>query len=51
MMSSEIMAVINDFWSMMKQIDPCDQTFGNVSVLVVGDLYELPPVKGSATFE
>ena len=47
MVSSQIMAVINDHCSKIKQIDPCDQTFGNVLVLAVGDLYQLSPVKGS----
>ena len=49
MVSSQILALINDNCSLVKYTDATDQNFGNASVHGVRDLYQLPPVKGSLT--
>ena len=37
--------------AMIKHRDPSDQDFGKISVLAVGDLYQLPLVKSRDVFE
>ena len=51
MVSSEFLASINDHCAVIKCRDPALQNFGNISVLAVGDLYQLPPVMAPPIFE
>lgn len=50
MVSAKNLALINARCSQAKKCVIAEQEFGNTSILAVGDLYQLPPVKGAFPF-
>ena len=51
MVGPDSINTINRRYAMIKHRDPSDQDFGKISVLAVGDLYQLPLVKSRNVFE
>ena len=44
MMGLSLLNRVNDRLTMIKWLDSAERNFGNVIILCVGDLYQLPPV-------
>ena len=49
MVPYEILCMIENRLRQLKNKD--DELFGGVNIIVFGDLFQLPPVKGHAVFE
>ena len=51
MLCANTLSTLNNQCAMIKHKDPSFQNFGNVAILAVGDLYQLPPMKARCVFE
>ena len=51
MISAQMLHNINKRLSQIFQTNELTEPFGNISIVLVGDLLQLPPVKGSTVFK
>ena len=51
MISAQMLHNVNKRLSQIFQTNELTEPFGNISIVLVGDLLQLPPVKGSTVFK